>query len=75
MMLLGWECIWQKSAKFDGGNLSLGMGNPHPLYETLYTHLFWLSALSPSGVHLDTNFPACNVEKLGVGLIDEVPIQ
>ena len=28
MMLLGWESIWQKSAKFEGGNLSLGVGNP-----------------------------------------------
>ena len=31
MMLLGWESntsIWQKSAKLEGGNLSLGVGNP-----------------------------------------------
>ena len=41
MMLLGRESntsIWQKSAKLEGGNLSLGGGKslvPHPLYETL----------------------------------------
>ena len=42
-MLLGWEStcntsIWQKSAKLEGGNLSLGGGKsqvPHPLYEAL----------------------------------------
>ena len=28
MMLLGWESIRQKSAKLEGGNFSLGVGNP-----------------------------------------------
>ena len=40
-MLLGWEsntCVWQKSAKLEGGKLELrGRESqiPHPLYETL----------------------------------------
>ena len=47
MMLLGWEsntctCIWQKSVKLEGGNLSLGMGNPR--FTTLCMK-HWLHAI------------------------------
>ena len=49
VVLLGRErntTIWQKSAKLEGGDLSLGVGNPHSPYETLLAefvinHLAW----------------------------------